>query len=220
MRIRPSGSSCTVCGPVVVLERRPAALFAFLAVRRRTMQSKRQCPSDRHGDGRSLSSHADPVANRVRTSLALKSGKGDMALPGIARKSAGATGTSRRLRTFLTATARITSRLPVRRPITSAWREGAGNPGPHYPRSTAGQGSPQPPDLRFLWGERWDSNPRHPGPQPGALPAELRPPWPRRCAGRLREAYRDQVTGQNRYLPARRGRPRATGQPCPPARPG
>src|SRR2546429_9037086 len=38
-------------------------------------------------------------------------------------------------------------------------------------------------------GERWDSNPRPPGPQPGALPAELRPPreavgslpiqWPR-----------------------------------------
>src|SRR5690348_5983532 len=26
------------------------------------------------------------------------------------------------------------------------------------------------------WGERGDSNPRHPGPQPGALPAELRPP--------------------------------------------
>lgn len=26
-------------------------------------------------------------------------------------------------------------------------------------------------------GERWDSNPRPPGPQPGALPAELRPPW-------------------------------------------
>ena len=26
------------------------------------------------------------------------------------------------------------------------------------------------------WGERRGSNPRHPGPQPGALPAELRPP--------------------------------------------
>ena len=26
------------------------------------------------------------------------------------------------------------------------------------------------------WGERWDSNPRRPGSQPGALPAELRPP--------------------------------------------
>ena len=26
------------------------------------------------------------------------------------------------------------------------------------------------------WGERRDSNPRHPGPQPGALPTELRPP--------------------------------------------
>src|SRR5262245_13068203 len=28
------------------------------------------------------------------------------------------------------------------------------------------------------WGERWESNPRHPGPQPGALPIELRPPCP------------------------------------------
>ena len=28
----------------------------------------------------------------------------------------------------------------------------------------------------FHWGERRGSNPRHPGPQPGALPAELRPP--------------------------------------------
>ena len=26
------------------------------------------------------------------------------------------------------------------------------------------------------WGERRGLNPRHPGPQPGALPAELRPP--------------------------------------------
>ncbi len=29
------------------------------------------------------------------------------------------------------------------------------------------------------WGGRWDLNPRHPGPQPGALPTELRPPRPR-----------------------------------------
>ena len=28
----------------------------------------------------------------------------------------------------------------------------------------------------FVRGERWDSNPRPPGPQPGALPTELRPP--------------------------------------------
>ncbi len=33
-------------------------------------------------------------------------------------------------------------------------------------------------DLRGSWGGRWDLNPRHPGPQPGALPTELRPPWP------------------------------------------
>ena len=30
--------------------------------------------------------------------------------------------------------------------------------------------------LDFLWGDRRDLNPRPPGPQPGALPAELRPP--------------------------------------------
>lgn len=29
---------------------------------------------------------------------------------------------------------------------------------------------------RNLWGERWDLNPRPPGPQPGALPTELLPP--------------------------------------------
>ena len=32
------------------------------------------------------------------------------------------------------------------------------------------------PCRRDRWGERWGSNPRHPRPQPGALPAELRPP--------------------------------------------
>ena len=33
-------------------------------------------------------------------------------------------------------------------------------------------------DLQvILRGERWGSNPRPPGPQPGALPTELRPPW-------------------------------------------
>ncbi len=30
--------------------------------------------------------------------------------------------------------------------------------------------------FRRRWGGRWDSNPRRPGSQPGALPAELRPP--------------------------------------------
>ncbi len=30
--------------------------------------------------------------------------------------------------------------------------------------------------IREIWGERWGSNPRHSGPQPDALPAELRPP--------------------------------------------
>ena len=32
--------------------------------------------------------------------------------------------------------------------------------------------------TRGFWGERWGSNPRHPRPQPGALPTELRPPIP------------------------------------------
>src|SRR5947209_19225781 len=34
----------------------------------------------------------------------------------------------------------------------------------------------RPAVRAFLRGERWDSNPRPPGPQPGALPTELRPP--------------------------------------------
>ena len=29
----------------------------------------------------------------------------------------------------------------------------------------------------FKWGGRWDSNPRQPEPQSGALPTELRPPY-------------------------------------------
>src|SRR5262249_27082284 len=37
---------------------------------------------------------------------------------------------------------------------------------------------------QYSKGERWDSNPRPPGPQPGALPAELRPPrYPSSIAG-------------------------------------
>ena len=49
-----------------------------------------------------------------------------------------------------------------------------------------GNGRPQkrqsPPGMgralqaRNFWGERWDLNPRPPGPQPGALPTELLPP--------------------------------------------
>src|SRR5689334_25349818 len=39
------------------------------------------------------------------------------------------------------------------------------------------------------WGERRDLNPRHPGPQPGALPTELRPPSsPGRTAGPQQDA--------------------------------
>ena len=31
-------------------------------------------------------------------------------------------------------------------------------------------------DIPVLWGERWDSNPRQPVPQTGALPTDLRSP--------------------------------------------
>ena len=31
--------------------------------------------------------------------------------------------------------------------------------------------------LSKKWGERWDSNPRQPESQSGALPTELRPPY-------------------------------------------
>src|SRR6266496_1347780 len=43
--------------------------------------------------------------------------------------------------------------------------------------------------LVITWGERRDLNPRHPGPQPGALPTELRPPSsPGRTAGPQQDA--------------------------------
>jgi hypothetical protein len=35
------------------------------------------------------------------------------------------------------------------------------------------------------WGGMWDSNPRHPEPQSGALPPELMPPWPLQFITRL-----------------------------------
>ncbi len=38
---------------------------------------------------------------------------------------------------------------------------------------------PHDQQLREDWGGRWDSNPRRPGSQPGALPTELRPPFVR-----------------------------------------
>jgi|HubBroStandDraft_2_1064218.scaffolds.fasta_scaffold387633_1 hypothetical protein len=48
--------------------------------------------------------------------------------------------------------------------------------------SAAGHGVIRDPWGKGGWGERWDSNPRHPRPQPGALPTELRPPSEgRRC---------------------------------------
>src|SRR5204863_408148 len=46
-----------------------------------------------------------------------------------------------------------------------------------------------PSNTAFAWGERRDLNPRHPGPQPGALPTELRPPsLPGHTAGPQQDA--------------------------------
>jgi hypothetical protein len=39
-----------------------------------------------------------------------------------------------------------------------------------------------------VWGERWDSNPRQPEPQSGALPTELRPPYGAPSGTRTRDA--------------------------------
>ena len=56
------------------------------------------------------------------------------------------------------------------------------------------------------WGERWDSNPRHPGPQPGALPTELRPPpeglgmWRIGLAASTRRASRQRVGLRQTFL--------------------
>jgi hypothetical protein len=60
------------------------------------------------------------------------------------------------------------------------------------------------------WGGRWDSNPRQPGSQPGALPTELRPPWSprRRRHGRkplkVKELRRPDRDGSG-PIPSRRG---------------
>ncbi len=48
------------------------------------------------------------------------------------------------------------------------------------------------------WGERRGSNPRHLGPQPSALPAELRPP----CAVQGRYFTRQRAKSINRFLRA------------------
>ena len=37
------------------------------------------------------------------------------------------------------------------------------------------------------WGGRWDSNPRQPEPQSGALPTELRPPYGASSGDRTRD---------------------------------
>ena len=72
--------------------------------------------------------------------------------------------------------------LPARRPPP----RGSGKGGEGAPR-LLGKGVRRPrarlQERDPLEGERRDSNPRPPGPQPGALPAELRPPRGRPVAG-------------------------------------
>ena len=62
-------------------------------------------------------------------------------------------------------------------------------------------------DIPVLWGERWDSNPRRPVPQTGALPTELRSPYGacleiRTPGPRLRRAllYPAELNTQNENL--------------------
>src|SRR5664280_2463044 len=57
--------------------------------------------------------------------------------------------------------------------------------------------------LRALQqGERRDSNPRPPGPQPGALPTELRPPRDARCksSGESDRGFSQRAFGQREAL--------------------
>ena len=73
---------------------------------------------------------------------------------------------------------------------TSAFSRG--DPRRYLPMSQAREG----PGNRGLLvrGERGDSNPRPPGPQPGALPAELRPPGPVKSSGWARARRRAPAT--------------------------
>ncbi len=46
-----------------------------------------------------------------------------------------------------------------------------------YPRRSVRERGRRRPPASFKWGGIWGSNPRHPEPQSGALPAELIPPY-------------------------------------------
>ena len=65
-------------------------------------------------------------------------------------------------------------------------------------------------------GDRWDSNPRPPGPQPGALPTELRPPRAGQCStprptpgakAGFSATYPTSASGGRRSRPSQSSRP-------------
>ena len=64
---------------------------------------------------------------------------------------------------------------------------GANEKGPYRAHGSRSRRTARRPNPRrsgdSVRGERRDSNPRPPGPQPGALPAELRPPRGSQCSG-------------------------------------
>src|SRR5215210_2129422 len=74
------------------------------------------------------------------------------------------------------------------------------------------------PPEGFVRGERRDSNPRPPGPQPGALPTELRPPRRLRlpCYGAFRPTLESRVDENS----VEQGRRSATGSSTGEAEPG
>src|SRR3954466_5448626 len=100
----------------------------------------------------------------------------------------------------------------------SRGREARPVPRSHRERLIAGVSTAAQQEL--LEGERRDSNPRPPGPQPGALPTELRPPGDRESSGGVAgtEAARERgrgspAEGPPRWPPlAATGRPAATGR--------
>ena len=59
---------------------------------------------------------------------------------------------------------------------TSAYLVGIAGFEPTMPESESGA-LPLGHIPKIKWGERWDSNPRQPVPQTGALPTELRSPY-------------------------------------------
>ena len=73
--------------------------------------------------------------------------------------------------------------LSVIGPVSAHWRRGSvassrdpNEVKPSMRSRTIGHRTQSSGQQGLLRGERWGSNPRPPGPQPGALPTELRPP--------------------------------------------